>query len=468
MNQELLHPDRLFPIDTKTRGVARELYELVRDLPIISPHGHTDPEWFAENESFSDPVSLLLTPDHYLLRMFYSQGFRMEDFGVHSKDDHKREDKREIWRRFAENFYLFRGTPSALWLKHVFHEVFGLTTPFNKSTSDEYFDLISAKLTLPEYQPRALFDKFKIEVLATTDAPFDSLSPHQKIKDEWGRRVIPTYRPDSVIDPEHENFHKNMQLFAESCGEDVFSWKGYLRAHQTRRSFFKAMGATATDHGHESALTVELSDLKAEELFNKIVHNQFSADEARIFRGHMLWKMAEMSQDDGLVMQLHPGSYRNHNTTLFKNFGRDKGADIPTRMEFTENLRALLNSFGNNRNFKFICFTLDESAYSSELATLAGHYPAMKLGPAWWFHDSPEGMIRHRKATMETAGFYNVTGFIDDTRAFLSIPARHDVSRRIDARILSELVCEHRLGMDEAKELIKDITGTQARKAFNL
>lgn len=467
-NTTLLHPDRLFPSDSKTRDVARDLYATVKDVPIISPHGHTDPQWFSENQSFGDPVSLLLTPDHYVLRMLYSQGISLEEMGVRSKKGESATDKRKIWKTFAKNFHLFRGTPSDMWLKHVFHEVFGIEKAFSEENADFYFDEMSAKLNSKAFLPRSLFDRFKIEVLATTDAATDDLSHHQKIKKDWGRRVIPTYRPDGVIDPEHEDFTKNLKKFAEVSGEDVYSWKGYLTAHRKRREFFKQNGATATDHGHPTSRTLKLSDADGERLFSRITSGNVTAQEAESFRAHMLWKLAEMSHDDNLVMQLHPGSFRNHNTQLFETFGRDKGADIPGIIEFTHSLRPLLESFGNSTKFRMILFTLDETNYSRELAPLAGHYPCLRLGPAWWFHDSPEGMIRQRKQTMETAGFYNQTGFIDDTRAFLSIPARHDVARRIDARILAELVTEHRLSREDAIETIKDLNGKLAREAFRL
>lgn len=459
-----LHPDRLFPIEPKTREMARELYSLVKNEPIISPHGHTDQRWFAYNEAFSDPVSLLITPDHYLLRMFYSQGMKLEDFGVKQTES----DKRKIWKLLAQNFHLFRGTPSSLWLKHVFHEVFGIEKPLNVENADFYFDHMSEKLKSKEFLPRTLFEKFNISVLATTDAATDDLKDHLKIKNEWGKRVIPTYRPDAVVDPEHEEFQKNLKLLSDLTNEDCYSWRGYLSAHKKRRKFFKEMGATATDHGHPSARTLNLSDTESEKLFAKVSKGSFTPGEAESFRALMLYKMAEMSLEDKLVMQLHPGSYRNHNPELFAKFGRDKGADIPKQMEYVEALKPLLDSFGNKSDLRLILFTLDESTYSRELAPLAGHYPALMLGPAWWFHDSPEGILRHRKATMETAGFYNVTGFIDDTRAFFSIPARHDVSRRMDARILSELVMEHRMTMDEAKSLIHDITVKVAKESYRL
>ena len=469
MNPTLLHPDRLFPVDSKSRDLAREFYSLVKDAPIISPHGHTDQAWFANNASFGDPVSLLITPDHYLLRMFYSQGHSLESFGVKTKDGSPfEEDKRKIWKLFAKNYHLFRGTPSAMWLGHVFHEVFRIDRPFTEANADFFFDEMSRQIQSADFLPRALFNRFKIEVLATTDAATDSLSDHKKIKNDWGKRVIPTYRPDSAVDPEHEDFLKNIKLLAEQTGEDTQTWNGYLAAHRARRKFFKENGATATDHGHPTASTLNLSPAEGEKLYLKVISGNSTPEEAERFRAHMLWQMASMSMDDGLVMQLHPGSYRNHNPELFKKFGRDKGADIPVAMEYTKALKPLLDSFGNSSKLRLILFTLDETVYSRELATLAGHYPALRLGPAWWFHDSPEGMMRHRKQMMETAGWYNVTGFIDDTRAFFSIPARHDVSRRIDARILAELVAEHRIGHDEAADLIKTITTTHAKECFRL
>ena len=360
MNTTLLHPDRLFPAESRTRDLARELYSLVKDEPIISPHGHTDQAWFANNTSFGDPVSLLITPDHYLLRMLYSQGHSLESFGVKTKDDSTFEtDKKKIWKLFARNFYLFRGTPSAMWLAHVFHEVFKFEKPFTEENADFYFEVISAKLNSPEFLPRTLFDKFKIDVLATTDAATDELLDHQKIKNEWGRRVIPTYRPDSSVDPEHEDFSKNLRLLSEQTNEDATSWKGYLAAHRARRAFFKANGATATDHGHPNARTLNLFSNEAEMLFDKIVSGTFTPVEADDFRAHMLWQMASMSMDDGLVMQLHPGSYRNHNPMLFNRFGRDKGADIPLAMEYTKALKPLLDSFGNSSKLRLILFTLE-------------------------------------------------------------------------------------------------------------
>lgn len=460
----MLHPDRLFPTESKTREMARALYNEVKDLPIISPHGHTDPSWFADNAPFLDPLSLLITPDHYILRMLYSQGIPLEKIGVNSSADF---NPREGWRLFARHWSLFRGTPSALWLMHVFHEIFGIKELFCEKNADYYFDFIQSQLALPDYRPRALYDRFNIEVLATTDAATDELTHHQKIRQEWDRRILPTFRPDASVDPEHPEFKSQLETLARLTQEDTLSYFGYLKALRKRREFFISIGATATDHGHASAKTANLSLNEAEKLFKKITNNP-SQEEAELFRAHMITVFAGMSLDDGLTMQFHPGSLRNHNQTLFERHGRDKGADIPVQMEFTQNLKPLLDKYGNEKNLKIILFTLDETTYARELAPLAGHYPCLKLGPAWWFHDSPEGMIRFREQTTETAGLYNTVGFNDDTRAFFSIPARHDVARRIDCRMLAQWVMEHRLTESEAHELIMDLTHRLVKKAYNL
>jgi glucuronate isomerase len=464
------HPERLFPVDANVRAQAMELYQSVRDLPIVSPHGHTDPAWFALNEQFPDAVELLLKPDHYLVRMFYSQGISMESVGIQSLDGSKVEtDSRKIWHLFAQNYHLFSGTPSRIWLDHVFNEVFDLDTLLSDATADLYFDHINECLSRPEFRPRALFDRFNIEVLATTESPLDSLDHHRSIRDsDWNGRVITTYRPDPVVDPEFENFAENIRRFGEIAGEDVSSYSGYLDAHRAQRQVFKSMGATATDHGHPTAATADLDPAECEALYRKALAGQCSAAEAETFRAQMLTEMAAMSLDDGMVMQIHPGSFRNHNPQLFNSFGRDKGADIPQRTEYVNALKPLLDRFGNEAGLTIILFTLDETNYSRELAPLAGHYPCLRLGPPWWFHDSVGGMQRFREQATETAGFYNTVGFNDDTRAFLSIPARHDVARRMDCAYLARLVAEHQLGKAEAERIARDLAYELAKKAYRL
>ncbi|WNC72806.1 glucuronate isomerase [Thalassotalea psychrophila] len=466
----VLHPDRLFSSDEKTREVARALYHKVKELPIISPHGHTDPSWFSKNLPFKNATELLIKPDHYVFRMLYSHGVTLEDLGLSSREGNDVEtDDRKIWHILAEKYYLFRGTPSRMWLDTVFSEVFGFDVELCAATADHYYDTINAALATDAYRPRALFERFNIECLSTTESPLNDLTEHKTINNSnWNGRVISAYRPDPVVDPEFEGFVSAIKTFGELTSEDTSTFSGYLAAHRKRRAYFKATGVTSTDHGHPSAKTAYLEQNDIEALYALVISGEASPEQAELFRAHMLTEMACMSIEDGLVMQLHPGVSRNHNQSVFKRFGRDKGADIPLQTSYVEQLKPLLDKYGTDPQLTLILFTLDETSYSRELAPLAGHYPCLRLGPPWWFHDSPEGMRRFRQQTTETAGFYNTVGFNDDTRGFLSIPARHDVARRMDCNWLAELVCDHRLTLDEAEELAVELAYTLAKKAYKL
>ena len=465
----MLDENRLLPAEPAARAVAARLYAEIKDLPIISPHGHTDPQWFADNQPFPNPAALFIQPDHYIFRMLYSQGVSLESLGIPQLDGKQQADPREVWRIFARYYYLFRGTPTRLWIDYAFEKQFGLKERLRPENADEYYDIIDKRLRTPEFRPRALFESFRIEALATTDPAFDSLAQHKKIRESgWGGRVIPTFRPDAVVDAEYIGFRENLAKLGEAAGEDVSTWKGYLNALRQRRAFFKQNGATATDHGHLTARTADLPLAEASALYDRIYSGKLNAGDVELFQAQMLTEMAGMSVEDGLTMQLHPGSIRNHNPKIYEKFGRDKGADIPASTEYVRSLQPLLAKYGNEPNFTFILFTLDESTFSRELAPLAGHYPCLRLGPPWWFHDSPEGMMRFREQATETAGFYNTVGFNDDTRAFLSIPARHDVARRIDCAFLGRLVAEHRLDEDEAFEVAHDLTVGLVKKAYKL
>lgn len=466
----MLHPDRLFPSDPTQRAIARRLYGEVSALPIISPHGHTDPSWFAKDEPFTDPASLFVKPDHYAFRMLYSQGIPLEQLGVPRKDGGETSsDNRAIWRLLASNWHLFRGTPTSMWLTHAFETVFGVTERLSAASADRIYDRIEECLGKPEFRPRALFERFNLELLATTESPLDPLEHHKAIRESgWKGRVITAFRPDPVVDPEFEGFHDNLAELGRITGRDTATWDGYLAALADRRQYFKSFGATSTDHGHPTAATADLAPAEAATLFGIVLRGGATAGEAELFRAQMLTEMARMSLEDGLVMQIHPGSFRNHNNLLFERFGRDKGADIPVGTEYVRALKPLLDRFGNERDLTIILFTLDEDSYSRELAPLAGHYPALRVGPAWWFHDSPEGMRRYREMITETAGFYNTVGFNDDTRAFCSIPARHDVSRRVDCSFLARLVAEHRMDEDEAADLAVDLAYRLAKNAYKL
>ena len=466
----LLDPDRLFPLDPTARALARVLFRSVSDLPIVSPHGHTDPRWFAEDRPFADPAQLFVIPDHYVFRMLHSQGIALEDLGVPRADGGPVEtDPRRIWRRFAENYHLFRATPSRIWLDHSFSQVFGIEQRLSAETADEIYDAIVARLAEPAFRPRALFERFGIEVIATTDGPLDDLSWHEMIRQSgWSGRVITAYRPDAVVDPEIAGFTTNVERLGEIAGTDATSWAGYLEAHRIRRAFFKSYGATSTDHGHPTARTENLAPSAAAALFDKALTGRINAEEADAFRGQMITEMARMSLDDHLVLQLHPGALRNHSGQILAHFGRDKGYDIPQPTDYARALRPLLEALGEEPDLTVILFTLDETAYGRELAPLAGVYPILRLGPAWWFFDSAEGMRRYRELTTETAGFYNTVGFNDDTRAFTSIPARHDVSRRVDAAFLAELVATGRLAEDEAFEVAQDLAYRLVKQAYRL
>lgn len=466
----LTQPDRLFPAETNARAVARALYQTVVDLPIISPHGHCDPAWFASNARFANPAELFVTPDHYVFRMLISQGVSPDALGVPRIDGAPVEaDPRKIWQRFAKHFHLFRGTPSAMWLNHAFEHVFGLDVPLSATTADHYYDHIENTLARDAFLPRALFEQFNIEALATTEGALDDLAAHRSIKASgWSGRIITTYRPDAVVDPEYEGFAQNIVRLGEITGQDTQDWQGYLEAHRLRRAYFREQGATATDHGHPTAYTACLSDQEAAALFATVCSGESTPQDAEVFRGHMLTEMARMSLDDGMTMQIHAGSHRNHSAPLFRTHGRDKGFDIPRRTNYVNALKPLLDEVGLSPDLTIILFTLDETSYSRELAPLAGAYPALKLGPPWWFFDSYEGIKRFREATTETCGFYNTAGFNDDTRAFCSIPARHDVARRADCAYLAELVVTGRLTENEAFDLAYLLSYDLAKKAYKL
>jgi glucuronate isomerase len=466
----MLNPDRYFSAIPAVREVARELYRQVASLPLVCPHGHVDPRLLALDQPFPDPATLIVIPDHYIVRMLYSQGVAMERLGIPRTDGSPVEsDPRKIWQLFGDHFHLFRGTPSGAWLMHELEDVFGITEPLSAASAMRLYDVIQSKLRQPAFRPRALFDRFNIEVLCTTDAATDSLEHHTTIKQSgWKGVVRPTFRPDLAINLRHPQWMNEIERLVATTSEPVTSYASYIHALENRRAFFKAAGATATDHAAETPYTVELSNGEATALFERALGGGATAEDARAFTGHMLMEMARMSIEDGLVMQLHPGSDRNHNALVFERFGPDRGADIPLPTEYTRNLKPFLNKYGNDPRLTLVLFTLDETTYSRELAPLAGHYPSLRLGPPWWFYDSIEGMTRFRYQVTETAGIYNTAGFNDDTRAFPSIPARHDVARRVDANFLADLVSRHIVTMDDASEMIRALSYDLAKKTYRL
>ena len=469
MAQVYLPANRYLSPNPEQRKVALELYESVAGLPIVSPHGHVDPGILADPDyQFGTPTEMFIIPDHYVFRMLYSQGIPLEDLGVPRADGGPVEqDHRKIWQIFADHFYLFRGTPSGMWIKHELLDVFGVTEKLNGETAQAIYDQIAAQLETPAFRPRALYERFNIEVMCTTDAATDRLVEHQRIRDSgWGGRICPTFRPDAVVNILTEGWAENIEALSEVSGIDVHSYATFIQALEQRRAFFKSMDAHATDHAALTPYTAELAGSEAEAIFQRALRGEATEDDQTRFTAHMIIESARMSVEDGLVMQFHTGSYRNHNQEVFERFGRDKGADIPVHSEFTENMRPLLIKYGNDPRLTLILFTLDETTYSRELAPLAGHYPALKLGPAWWFHDSLNGMMRYRQQVCETAGLHNTAGFNDDTRAYPSIPARHDLSRRVDADWIAGMVVRGVIDLEDAHEMIVDCAYRLAKQAY--
>ncbi|HKE91640.1 MAG TPA: glucuronate isomerase [Gemmatimonadales bacterium] len=464
------HEDRGFDPEPSVRRAARALYEETRGLPIISPHGHVDPRLLADNEPFPDPASLIVTPDHYILRVLYAHGVPLESLGVPTREDAVVEtDPRAIWQRFAEHSFLFLATPTGAWLDHELHEVFGIRERLDGDSAGRVYDEIATRLAAPEFTPRALFDRFGIEALATTDKASDALEHHGAIRRSgWKGRVIPTFRPDAAFQIAAPGWRAELDGLARAGGAAIGTIEEFVLALEQRRRYFRELGATATDHGVLEPFTEALSPADAERLFQQALAGEATASDQRRFEAHLLMEMARLSTADGLVMQIHPGALRNHNRMVFDRFGPDRGGDIPIATEFTRNLRPLLNAYGNDPRFTLVLFTLDESAYSRELAPLAGHYPAVRLGAPWWFHDSMQGMMRFRARTTETAGIYKTAGFTDDTRAFCSIPARHDLSRRMDANFLGRLVARHVIGMDDARRMARALAYDLAKQTYKL
>jgi glucuronate isomerase len=461
------NPDRLLPADPGTRSIARELLQRVQDLPIISPHGHVDAAVIEQNTPFPDPAALLVSPDHYVTRLIHASGVPLDRLrGSASAEP----DSRTVWHEFCKAWPLFEGTASGYWLRTQFESVFGLRQEISAESADASFDAISARLLEPGFRPRQLFKDFNIEVLATTDDPLDSLASHKAIAGDptFHGRVLPTFRPDAYLNIANPAWSANVDRLIAAAGDGATGYAGYVTALENRRRYFVDHGAVSADHGVRTPATLKLDAGDAATLFDRARSGQATAQDRDDFEAHMMYQMGRMSVEDGLVMTIHPGSYRNHHEPTFNSHGADTGHDIPFAVNYTEAIRPLLQDFGTAKDFHLVLFTLDETVFSRELAPLAGFYPSVYLGAPWWFLDAPDAMLRFRSAVTETAGFSRSSGFIDDTRAFCSIPARHDASRRIEASFLARLVAEHRVSEDRAHELIVDIVDGSPRRVFKL
>jgi glucuronate isomerase len=467
----ILHPDRFFDSDPVIRRAARKLYDETRELPLVCPHGHVDPALLAENALFPEPTALLVIPDDHVFRMLYSHGVQLEELGIPTRDGTVVErDPRKIWQRVADHWHLFRGTPTGVWMAHELHELFGVRQKLSSGSAARIYDQVAERLRGDDFRPRSLFERFNIEMLATTDAAADPLPHHQRIRaSSWpygNHRVVPTFRPDALFRIAAPAWPNELTALEAVTGAPITSCDALVAALAERRRYFESFGATATDHGVVEPYTTELRPEHAERLFQRARNGDATAADQRRFEGHLLMEMARLSVEDGLVMQLHPGSLRDHDHPILARFGPDKGADIPLATEYTRNLQPLLTRYGNDPRFGMVLFTLDESSYARELAPLAGHYPALRLGSPWWFHDSIEGIRRFREQTSETAGIYNTAGFSDDTRAFCSIRARHDLARRVDANWLGGLVARHVVDMDDAREMAHALAVDLVRETY--
>ncbi|WP_026401401.1 glucuronate isomerase [Actinomadura rifamycini] len=464
-----LHPDRLLPADPGVRALARRLHDSVRGLPILSPHGHVDARLLVEDEPFADPASLLIAPDHYVTRLLHADGVPLHDLGV-GRGPLSEAAARTAWRRLCEHWPVFRGTPVRYWLEAELGEVFGVEDRPAPGTADRIYDRIAERLAEPSFRPRALFERFGIDVLATTDDPCDDLAAHRALAEDaaWRARVVPTFRPDRYLEPGRDGWADAVARLGEAADTDTSGYEGYVRALEARRRHFVKHGATSADHSHADARTDPLPARDAGRIYRAALAGDATEAEALAFRRHMLLEMARMSCEDGLVMTLHPAVRRNHHPPTLHRHGPDTGHDIPLRAEFTDALRPLLERYGTADGFQLVLFTIDETAFSREIAPLAGFYPSVYAGAPWWFLDAPEAIRRYQRSVTETAGLSRTTGFVDDTRAFCSIPARHDMSRRLDSGFLAELVAEHRLTEDEAFEAAAELVAVNPRRAFKL
>lgn len=464
-----VHPDRLLPARPELRDIARELYAEVADLPIISPHGHVPAQWFADDVRFENPTALLLTPDHYLNRVLHSHGVPLEHMGV-GQEDFTPAQAREAFRTFCRHWKEFRGTPMKFWFEAQLVEVFGIDLEPGEDTADEIYDHIDGRLGEDEFRTRALHDRFNIDFIATTDDPCDDLTAHRRVAEDptWSATVVPTFRPDRYLEPARPTWNADVDRLAEVSGQDTGTYAGWVAAMEARRAHFKAHGAVSSDHAHLDAGTLALSATESERLYAQARAGSISAEDGARLRRGMLYEQARMASEDGLVMTLHPGAWRNHHGATFERFGPDVGADFAVPTEYVRPLQPLLDSFGTHPNFKVVLFTLDETVFSRELGPMASFYPSVFVGAPWWFIDSPEAIWRYRKAVTESCGFGKTSGMIDDTRALLSIPARHDMARRLDSGYLAELVADHRLTLDEARDTAHDLVVRQPRLAFKL
>lgn len=465
-----LHPDRLFPSAPGQREVSRAIFAEIEHLPIVSPHGHLDARLFVENEPFTDPAHLFVTSDHYVVRLLHGQGVQLAELGTAPLDGGNPAPGRQVWRHLCRHWEALAGTPSRLWLEHELYELCELRAMPALETADQSYDALCEKLQDDRLRPRALYERFGLEVLTTTDSPLDDLAPHAALQGDptWKGRLLPTLRPDDVVDPAHPRFLANTDRLAEVSGVDTGTYAGYIEALERRREFFREQGATATDHGVPVQGSEPLGAAEASLLYSRLRAAKASAADVEAFRAHMLAELARMAADDGMVMQLHVGVVRDYDPASAAGYGPDIGQDFPSMMEFTRTLRPLLSRFGNADGFRLVLYTMDETTFSREIGPLVSYFPSLFAGAPWWFLDAPDAIGRAFTALGETAGIAKLAGFVDDTRSLFAIGARHDVARRACAGYLARLVSEHRLSLGEATKLAIGYAYLRPKEVFKV
>ncbi|MEN9954281.1 MAG: hypothetical protein RL028_883 [Actinomycetota bacterium] len=463
-----LDSNRLLVSAGTDSAIALELYGEIRDLPIISPHGHVDPNLFVRNEKFESPTDLFIYHDHYITRLLHADGVSMVELRKPQSDADLSHAK-NAWLKFFERWAMFAGTASGYWFQESLQTVFGITQEPSAENALAIFEQIALELARDEMSPIELLKSFNIEFLATTDDPCDDLAAHSILNGDAGlaTRFAPTFRPDFYIDPRTEDWLERVQRICTMTSQLV-NHKGLVEALWLRRVFFKSQGAVSVDIGAATAFTTVLPTADAEALFEKAKAGTISEAEALLYRGNMITEMVRMSCEDELVITLHVGVHRNHSAPTLEKFGRDTGHDLPIQAEFVQNLKPVLDLYGLHPNLTLILFSLDESTWGREIAPLASFYPSVRIGAPWWFLDAPDSATRFREATVEIAGFYRGSGFIDDTRAFLSIPARHDMARKVEAAFLAKLVTQGRISIETARKIVTDIVVAIPKRAFKL
>ncbi len=451
----ICHADRLFPADLSTRMLARRLYESVRGLPLVCSGVVADPSWFAENPALPDPAQVFVQSDRQVWAILRGHGVAPGQLGVADDGASIAGDPASVWKVFAANYHAFRGTPTRLWHDHAFSTLFGLNERLSADNSDRFYTRVAECLAKPEFRPRALFQRFNIELLSALATPFDSLDPYLAARGSLKGRLVPTYCPDRLVDANNPGFITALDRFAELTSTDAWTWKGYLDAHRQRRAQFKSAGALAISQFALAARTADLPAEDAEKLFAKIVSRDFSPAEGDLFRAQMATEMARMSLDDGLVLQLHLDTPPVH----------DPEQKVPPPMPSVDGLLPLLQRFRGEPGLRVVACQDGLSAQADELARLASEYACLFVSAGG--SGGSEPMRRFRAMSFQNAAFYKTLNALQGQR-FIALAALTDAIRRLDCAFLAEFVVAHRLDEDEAHAMAKDVAYGISKKVYHL